>query len=112
MAKNKKKRKGIMYSSNPDFEFDYENQEMETLPNNKQHLKVYIDKHRAGKIAVIIKDFVGKTNDLKALSKLLKTKCGVGGSAKNGEIIIQGDVRDKVMGVLKQEEYNYKRVGG
>jgi len=112
MAKNKKKRKGIMYSSNPDFEFEYENQEMETLPNNKQHLKVCIDKHRAGKIAVIIKDFVGTTEDLKALGKLLKTKCGVGGSAKNGEIIIQGDVRDKVMGILEQEEYNYKKVGG
>ena len=112
MVKNKKKRKGIMYSSNPNFEFEYENQEMETLPNNKQHLKVCIDKHRAGKIAVIIKDFVGTTEDFKVLSKLLKTKCGVGGSAKNGEIIIQGDVRDKVMGILKQEKYNYKKVGG
>ena len=112
MAKNKKKRKGIMYSSNPDFEFEYENQEMETLPNNKQHLKVCIDKHRAGKIAVIIKDFVGNAEDLKALSKLLKTKCGVGGSTKNGEIIIQGDVRDKVIEILDKEGYNYKRVGG
>ena len=112
MAKNKKKRKGIIYSSNPDFEFEYENQEMETLPNNKQHLKVCIDKHRAGNIAIIIKDFAGNTEDLKALGKLLKTKCGVGGSAKNGEIIIQGDVRDKVMEILENEEYNYKRVGG
>ena len=112
MVKNKKNKKGIMYSTNPNFEFEYENQEMESLPNNEQHLKVCIDKHRAGKIAVIIKDFVGTTEDLKALSKLLKTKCGVGGSAKNGEIIIQGDVRDKVMGILEQEEYNYKRVGG
>ena len=112
MAKNKKKRKGIMYSSNPDFEFEYENQEMGTLSNNKQHLKVCLDKHRAGKIAIIIKDFVGNAEDLKALGKLLKTKCGVGGSAKNGEIIIQGDVRDKVIEILEKEEYNYKRVGG
>ena len=112
MVKNKKKRKGIMYSTNSDFEFEYENQNMQTLSNNKQHLKVCIDKHRAGKIAVIIKCFVGNAKDLKALGKLLKTKCGVGGSAKNGEIIIQGDVRDKVMGILEQEKYNYKKVGG
>ena len=112
MGENKKNKKGIMYSTNPNFEFEYENQEMETLPNNKQHLKVCIDKHRAGKIAVIIKDFVGNTDDLKALGKLLKTKCGVGGSAKNGEVIIQGDVRDKVIEILGKEGYNYKRVGG
>ena len=112
MVKNKKKRKGIMYSSNPNFEFEYENQGMKTLTNTNQHLKVCIDKHRAGKIAVIIKDFVGTKDDLKALGKLLKTKCGVGGSAKNGEIIIQGDVRDKVMELLSEEGYNYKRVGG
>ena len=101
-----------MYSTNPNFEYQYENQRMKTLANTNQHLKVCIDKHRAGKIAVIIKDFSGTTKDLKALGKLLKTKCGVGGSAKKGEIIIQGDVRDKVMGILKQEKYNYKKVGG
>jgi translation initiation factor 1 len=112
MVKNKKYKKGVMYSTNPNFKFEYENQEMETLPNNKQHLKVCIDKHRAGKIAVIIKDFVGTKDDLKALGKLLKTKCGVGGSAKNGEIIIQGDVREKIMTILEKEGYNYKRVGG
>ena len=112
MVKNKKNKKGIMYSTNPNFEFEYENQNMQTLSNNKQHLKVCIDKHRAGKIAVIIKDFVGNTEDLKALGKLLKTKCGVGGSAKNGEIIIQGDLRDKIMEILDKEGYNYKRVGG
>ena len=112
MVKNKKKKKGVMYSTNPNFEFEYENQEMGALSNNEQRLKVCIDKHRAGKIAVIIKDFVGTTDDLKSLGKLLKIKCGVGGSAKNGEIIIQGDVRDKVMEILKTEGYNYKRVGG
>ncbi|MEC8853568.1 MAG: translation initiation factor [Bacteroidota bacterium] len=112
MGKNKKSRKGIMYSTNPDFEYQYENEELETLPPNEQTLKVCIDKHRAGKIAVIIKEFVGTTNDLKALGKLLKTKCGVGGSVKNGEIIIQGNVRDKVMEILGKEGYNYKRVGG
>ena len=112
MEKNKKNRKGVMYSTNPDFEFEYENEKMDTLSNNQQNLKVCIDKHRAGKIAVIIKGFVGTSDDLKALGKILKAKCGVGGSAKNGEIIIQGDLRDKVMDILAKENYNYKRVGG
>ncbi|MBT6808168.1 MAG: translation initiation factor [Flavobacteriales bacterium] len=112
MGKNNKNRKGVMYSTNPDFEYKYEEDEMETLANKQQHLKVCIDKHRAGKLAVIIKDFVGTTDDLKSLGKMLKAKCGVGGSAKNGEIIIQGNVRDKVMEILQKEGYNYKRVGG
>ena len=112
MEKNKKNRKGVMYSTNPNFEFEYENDRIYTLENNQQNLKVCIDKHRAGKIAVIIKDFVGNDNDLKALGKILKAKCGVGGSAKNGEIIIQGDIRDKVMDILNKEGYNFRRVGG
>ena len=101
-----------MYSTNPDFEYEYENQEMETLPASKQNLKICIDKHRAGKISVIIKNFVGTTDDLKKLGKLLKTKCGVGGSTKNGEVIIQGNMREKVMEILQKEGYHYKRVGG
>ena len=112
MKKNKKNRKGVMYSTNPNFKFEYENEKMDTLSNNQQNLKVCIDKHRAGKIAVIIKDFVGTADDLKALCKILKAKCGVGGSAKDGEIIIQGDLRDKVMDILAKEGFNYKRVGG
>ena len=112
MGKNKKLRKGIIYSTNPDFEYQYKKEEIEPLSINKQMLKVCIDKHRAGKIAVIIKEFIGSTHDLKALGRLLKTKCGVGGSVKNGEIIIQGNVRNKVMEILGKEGYNYKRVGG
>ena len=112
MAKKEKNRKGVMYSTNPDFKYEYENDELETLSNNEQNLKVCIDKHRAGKVAVIIKEFVGTTEDLKSLGKLLKSKCGVGGSVKNGEIIIQGNIRDKVMEILEKEGYNYKRVGG
>ena len=112
MDKKAKNRKGVMYSTNPDFKYEYENNELETLSNNKQNLKVCIDKHRAGKVAVIIKEFVGTTEDLKSLGKLLKSKCGVGGSVKNEEIIIQGNIRDKVMEILEKEGYNYKRVGG
>ena len=112
MDKNNKNRKGVMYSTNPDFEFEYDNEEMDTLANNQQNIKVCIDKHRAGKVAVILKGFVGNTDDLKALSKILKTRCGVGGSTKNGEIIIQGDIRDKIIDILAKEGYNYKRVGG
>ena len=82
MGKNKKNRKGVLYSTNPDFEYEYEDNEMETLPNNQQDLKVCIDKHRAGKVAVIVKNFVGKTDDLKNLGKMLKAKCGVGGGVK------------------------------
>ena len=112
MDKKEKNRKGVMYSTNPDFKYEYENDELETLSNNKQNLKVCIDKHRAGKVVIIIKEFVGTTEDLKSLGKLLKSKCGVGGSVKNGEIIIQGNIRDKVMEILEKEGYNYKRSGG
>ena len=71
-----------------------------------------IERHRAGKVVVIIKGFVGNNKDLKNLSKMLKTKCGVGGTAKNGEIIIQGDIREKVVDILDKEGYNYKITGG
>ena len=109
--KNKKKR-NIVYSTNPDFEYEYEDNEINTLNPKEQHLKVCIERHRAGKVVVIIKGFVGNNKDLKNLSKMLKTKCGVGGTAKNGEIIIQGDIREKVVNILDNEGYNYKIAGG
>jgi translation initiation factor 1 len=112
MAKKKKNKIGVMYSTNPDYDFDYE-QEEETLAPEEQYLEVWIDKkQRGGKVATLVKGFVGTESDLKDLGKMLKSKCGVGGSAKNGEIIIQGNVRDKVMEILDKEGYNYKRVGG
>ena len=107
---NKKFKKLNFYSTNPDFKYDDDLEE--TISKDKQNLEIWIDKHRAGKTAVIIKGFIGNNNDLKSLSKMLKTKCGVGGSAKKGEIIIQGDVRDKIMDILRKEGYNFKRVGG
>ena len=112
MNKKKKNRKGILYSTNPEFEYEYESEEVKTPSNKQQNLELHIDKHRSGKTAVIIKGFIGNNDDLKSLSKMLKTKCGVGGSAKNGEIIIQGNVREKIMDILKEEGYSFKRVGG
>ena len=112
MVKKEKNRKGVMYSTNPDFKYEYENNELETPSNTQQNLKVCIDKHRSGKVAIIIKEFIGTTEDLKSLGKLLKSKCGVGGSVKIGEIIIQGNIRDKVLEILKEEGFHYKRVGG
>jgi translation initiation factor 1 len=111
---SKKRPNGIVYSTNPDFKFEFENlSEEETLPPTQQDLRVWIDrKQRAGKQVTLITGFVGTTADLEALGKLLKTKCGTGGSAKDGEIIIQGDVRDKVMDLLIKAGYKAKKAGG
>ncbi len=110
----KKQKKGVVYSTNPNFTFDYDGEKaVETLAPNQQNLKVCLEKkHRGGKTVVLIKDFIGSADDLQLLGKILKTKCGTGGSAKDGEIIIQGDCRDKVMLILEKEGYKYKRVGG
>lgn len=111
MAK-KKNKIGVMYSTNSNFEYEYES-EQETLAVADQRIEVWIDKkNRGGKIATIVKGFVGTESDLKDLGKVLKSACGVGGSAKNGEIIIQGNVRDKVMQILSDKGYFCKRVGG
>ena len=111
MAKKKKNKIGVMYSTNSNFEYEYES-ELETPAIENQRLEVWIDrKNRGGKVATIIKGFVGKENDLKDLGKALKSAYGVGGSAKNGEIIIQGNVRDKVMKLLQKEGYHCKSVG-
>lgn len=114
MSKKEKNRVGIVYSTNPSFQYETNDQEQtETLSPHLQNLKVQLDrKQRAGKQVTLITGFVGSEEDLINLSKLLKTKCGVGGSAKDGEIIIQGDFRDKVIALLTQEGYKVKRVGG
>lgn len=102
---------GFVFSTNKDFEFDTE-ENIETLSPNQQRLEAHLDKkNRGGKIATIIKGFVGSEEDLKDLAKKLKTLCGVGGSAKDGEIIIQGNFRDKIMDYLSKENYKVKRVG-
>lgn len=112
MAK-KKKRVDVVYSTNPNYGYSFEDEENQvTLEPYKQTLKVLIDrKQRKGKSVTLVEGFVGSTDDLKELGKLLKSKCGVGGSVKNGVIIIQGEVLDKVMAILKTEGYMVKRVG-
>jgi translation initiation factor 1 len=104
---------GFVFSTNKDFEFNTESEQEETLSAGQQKLEAHLDKkNRGGKVATIIKGFVGNDDDLKALAKQLKTLCGVGGAAKDGEIIIQGNFRDKIMDFLTKEGYKIKRVGG
>lgn len=107
-----KKRDGIVYSTDSSFEFSYEQkEENSTLPPARQNLKVTLDKSmRAGKQVTLVKGFTGSEDDLNALGKVLKSKCGVGGSVKDGEIIIQGDHRDKVVQILTKEGYKAKRI--
>ncbi|HBT85223.1 MAG: translation initiation factor [Fermentimonas sp.] len=102
-----KKRLDIVYSTNPDYHYNKEGEEFsETLPKEKQLLRISLDKrNRKGKSVTLITGFSGTDDDLKELGKLLKTKCGVGGSAKDGEIIIQGDLREKVLDILQKEGY-------
>ena len=106
-----KARLGVVYSTNPDFQYETEQEaEAETLPPAKQRLIVAIDRrNRGGKQVTLVTGFVGKADDLKELGKALKTRCGVGGTAKDGEITIQGDLRDKVVALLKEMGYNAKR---
>lgn len=111
---SKKNRINVVYSTNPNYEYDFDNDDIETLPENKQQLKVMIDrKQRKGKSVTLIKGFIGNDDDLKTLAKLLKSKCGVGGSVKDGEILIQGEFKSKVYDLLLNLGYNQtKQVGG
>ena len=106
-----KQRLGVVYSTNPDFNYAKEETvEAETLEPSRQRLTVTIDRrNRGGKQVTLVSGFVGTQEDLAALGKILKVKCGVGGSAKDGEITIQGDLRDKVTSLLKDLGYNAKR---
>ena len=101
----------MVFSTNPDFQYTTEQEaEAETLPPSRQRLIVGIDRrNRGGKQVTLVSGFVGRADDLKELGRTLKTRLGVGGSAKDGEITIQGDFRDKVTAILKEMGYNAKR---
>lgn len=108
---SKKNAVGVVYSTNPDFQYQFEDEpEVETLEPSQQKLIVALDRRqRAGKSVTLISGFVGTESDLQSLGKWLKQQCGVGGSAKDGEILIQGDLRDKVVLLLTNKGYKAKR---
>jgi len=112
--KGKRERTNIVYSTNPDFQYEYNGyHEEETLPPQQQHLKIQLDKkQRKGKKVTLISGFIGKEKDLKELATQLKSKCSVGGTAKEGEILIQGDFRIKVKEILLDKGFKVKLAGG
>jgi len=114
MAKKDKEKRQVIYSTNPDFNYSYGVPQQEsTPPPSAQNLRVWLDKkQRGGKVVTLITGFVGSEADIKQLASELKTLCGVGGAAKNNEIMIQGDHRDKAMAHLQKKGYGAKKAGG
>lgn len=113
MSNDWKDRLGMVYSTKADFEYQTSDSlgTEDTLPASKQHLRVALDKrNRGGKQVTLVSDFLGSEDDLKELGKMLKTKCGVGGSVKEGLIIIQGDFRDRIVEVLLANGYKARRI--
>jgi len=108
-----KKRDGIVYSTESSFEFNYQSEgEPKTLPPQQQQLKVALDKSmRAGKQVTLVSGFIGSAADIEKLGKELKSKCGVGGSVKDGVILIQGDHREKIVQLLNKEGYKSRKIG-
>lgn len=109
-----KDRLNVVYSTNPNFQYETGNtEEAETLSPNQQKLRVQLDrKNRGGKVVTLVTGFVGTDDDLKELGRMLKSKCGVGGSAKDGEVIVQGDFKQKVIELLKKEGYTQTKPVG
>ncbi|MBP3483270.1 MAG: translation initiation factor [Alistipes sp.] len=113
MANDWKARLGTVYSTDPDYEYKTAAEpEVETLPPSRQDLRIWRDsKQRAGKVVTLVRGFAGSEEDLKELGRLVKKRCGVGGSVKDGEIIIQGDHRDRIAEILTAEGYRCKKAG-
>lgn len=113
MASDWKDRLGVVFSTNPDFAYNTsEDSEPETLAPHRQNLKVWLDRLKGGRVATVVRGYVGSADDLSELGKELKKSCGVGGTAKDGEIIIQGDHRDRVVELLVKAGYKCKKAGG
>lgn len=113
MASDWRDRLGVVFSTNPNFEYDTDgDNEVATLEPSKQNLKIWLDRLKGGRVATVVRGFVGSNEDLATLGKELKKSCGVGGTIKDGEIIIQGDHRDRVLELLQKAGYKCKRAGG
>lgn len=113
MSNKNKNRSGVVYSTDTHFEFRNEETESHaTLPSNKQNLKIFLDRKGGGKLVTRVNGFLGSDEDLTKLGSTLKKFCGVGGTTKDGEILIQGDFRDKILSFLLKEAYKAKKAGG
>ncbi len=110
--KQKRQTDGVIYSTNPDFKFEDEFESIGTLPSQQQNFKIWLDRKGGGKIVSRVSGFIGQDADLQDLRKKLQTLCGAGGSAKDDEILIQGDHRDKILNWLLTNNYKAKKAGG